>query len=327
MSCTLENAPIEILSKILKYTDVITISKMSCLNHYFNRVIDRNLWFLIDNLNYHTKTILLPNTIFTYHKYRYLIDWGDIILYNQDHGLIIPDNVIQWIEDIVDLEMICVYQKLSDDTIRLLYPRISPSSLLLKQDVPLDIINYMIHSQNETWTLSPSDWYNICHYQNIDCQFVDDNLENIQWHPLSCNKNIVSYDFIYKYGNNIIWQEFTKHGIHESVLDYFVDKFDFICWNNISRFTQLSDNFLKTYLQHLDRSTILRYQQIPEQLLIEIVESFNDFDKDFYFQTIATYQKLSFDFIKKYKSYLSLRAIIRNKNIRKSIIHELYSKI
>lgn len=323
---TLENLPFEILLKILKYTNVVTISKFNYLNQYFHILIDRNIWLLIDNLDCYTNSILIPNTIFTYNKYRYLIDWSDIILYNQDHGFIIPEHVISWIQDKVDLEIICSYQIFSESLIRQLYNKISWSLLLAKQNVPLDIINYMVTNQSDTYRLSVTDWYNICNFQKIDCQFVDNNLENVEWYPLSCNKNLVCYDFIYKYGNDIFWQEFTKHGIHENILVYFIDKFDFICWNNISRFTQLSESFIETYLQYLDKPTILRYQTIPEKMLIEMVESFNDFDKDFYFPTIATYQKLSFNFIKKYQSYLSLRAIIRNKFIRKSIIHELYSK-
>lgn len=321
---TLENLPFEILLKILKYTDVVTISKFNCLNQYFHILIDQNLWLLIDNLNSHTNSILIPNTIFTYNKYRYLIDWSDIIMYNQENGLKIPENVISWIEDPIDLQIICSYQHFSENLIRQLYNKISWSLLLAKQDVPLDLINYIITNQSDTFRLSVTDWYNICNFQKIDCEFVDKNLENVEWYPLSCNKNLVCYDFIYKYGNDIIWQEFTKHGIHENILVYFIHKFDFICWNNISRFTQLSESFIETYLQYLDKPTILRYQSIPEKMLIEMVESFSDFDQEFYFPTIAIYQNLSRNFIIKYKSKLPLRSIIRNKYIRKSLIHEIY---
>lgn len=316
--------PIELWSNILKYTNVPTISNFSCLNTHFNKIIDDNLWMFIDKVLKYTETILIPKTIHTFYKYRYIVDWHDIILYNQQCNSKIPEDVIVWIPETVDLEAIVLYQTLSEDIIRGIYPKVSWPTLLQKQRVPLDVIYCMIQSQNEEWSLSTSDWCNIWSKQKIDCNFITKYIDNIQWHPLSTNKDIISYDLISLYGENLIWHEFTKHGIHEDILKHFTHKFDFICWNNISRYTELSNDFIEKYLGNLDIGSVVRYQDISEKLLNTIVESFSDFDLDFYMSTIGSYQKISEDFILRYKDRLPFRTIIKNKRIPKSLVHKIY---
>lgn len=316
--------PLEMLISILKYTDVITVSNLSCANKYFNNTINNNLWGIIDKLHKHTDTILIPKTIRTYNKYRYLVDWNNIIMYNQQHNKIIPEDVIIWIPDIQDLQTIAVYQTLSEKIIRMLYNRIEWSTLLSKQLIPLDIIYYIVNSQNDTWSLSNADWFNIWSYQKVDCAFVTRFIDKVEWYALSTNKEMVSFDFINMFGKHIVWQEFTKHSIHENILEYYTDKFDFVCWNNISRYTELSDAFMKLHLKNLDIGTLIRYQSISQTLLDEMVNNFNDTDIDFYMQNIGTYQKISRQFITRFKYCLSLRVLIRNKLIPRSDIHNIY---
>jgi hypothetical protein len=322
--------PLEILINVLKFTDVLTVSKLCCVNKHFNNTISSNLWMIIDELNKQTDTILIPKTIYTYNKYRYLIDWNNIIMYNQSHNKNIPEDVIVWIPDIHDLQNIITYQTLSEETIRAVYQKTEWSTLLLKQTVPLDIIYNIIawqSDQSTIWFLSTNDWFNIWSYQKVDCEFVSRFLDKVEWYALSSNKEVVSFDFISKFGDQIIWQEFTKHGIHENILEFYVNKFDFICWNNISRYTELSDRFIRLYLKYLDIGTLIRYQSLSNDLLNEIVDNFNDFDKDFYMQNIGTYQKISRTFIERYKSYLPLRVLIRNKLVPRSYIHNIYGSI
>lgn len=320
-STNIYNLPLEMLIYILKYTDVITVNNLSCVNKYFNNTINKNLWMIIDKLHKHTDTILIPKTIWTYNKYRYLVDWNNIIMYNQQHNKVIPEDVIVWIPDIQDLQTIAVYQSLSEDTIYRLYNKIEWSTLLSKQIVPLDIIYYIINSQGN---ISATDWFNIWSYQKVDCAFVINFLDKVEWYALSTNKEIVSIDFINMFGKHIVWQEFTKHSIHENILEYYIDKFDFVCWNNISRYTELSNAFMKLYLKNLDIGTLIRYQSISQTLLDEIVDNFNDSDIDFYMQNIGTYQKISKPFIVRFKMYLPLRVLIRNKSIPRSYIHDIY---
>lgn len=319
--------PLETWMHILKFTDIVTMSNLCCVNQYFNNMINNNLWMIIDKLHKYTDTILIPKTIWTFNKYRYLIDWNSIIMYNQQHNKIIPEDVILWIPDIQDLQTIAVYQTLSEETITMLYDKIDWSTLLSKQIVPIDIIYYIVNSQNDTWSLSNADWFNIWAYQKLDCAFVTRFLDQAEWHALSSNKEMVSFDFISMFGENIIWQEFTKHSIHENILEFYIHKFDFVCWNNISRYTELSNEFMKRHLKNLDIGTLIRYQSISQPLLDEIVNNFNDTDIDFYMQNIGTYQKLSKQFIQRFKTYLPLRVLIRNKWIPRSQIHSIYGNI
>ena len=316
--------PIEICFYILQYTDVVTVSKMCCVNRYFNKTISEEIWSVIDRLHVLTDTVLIPVHIETFYKYRYLVDWGHIILYNQNCDKRIPEKVLMWIPDRVDLEMIAVYQNFSDDLIRTLHHKISWSTLLEKQDVPLDVIRYMVTNQTENRTLSTSDWYNIWSYQRIDYKFFVENLENVQWHPISSNKEIISFEFIEHFGDNIVWHEFTKHSIHENVLQRFIHKFDFICWNNISRYTDLSEQFINTYYDFLDIGSILRYQTLSMTLIRSIVNSLSPSSLDFYLPTIGIYQDISKEFILEYKEYLPMRTMIKNKTVPRTIIHEIY---
>lgn len=323
----IRDIPLEILINILKFTDVKTVSNLCCINKYFNDTISRNLWIIIDKLYIYTDTVLIPNTIWTYNKYRYLVDWNNIIMYNQQCNKSIPDDIVLWIPDIQDLQTIAIYQTLSEYTIRIIYPKVEWGTLLLKQTVPLDIIDLIIHSQNNDWQLSNIDWCNIWLFQKVDCDFISRYLDKVEWHALSSNKEVVSIEFISKYGNQIIWQEFTKHSIHENILEFYIDKFDFICWNNISRYTELSESFMKSYLKHLDIGTLIRYQSLSEGFLDEIVYNFNDSDKEFHMQSIGTYQKISKQFIERHKYYLPLRVLIRNKHIPRSYIHSIHGSI
>ena len=321
----LDNLPVDIVIHIMKYTNVPTISKMNYANRHFNQIIDNSIWELVDNLITDTDTILIPKTIETFKKYRYLVDWSNIMLYNRENNTTIPEDVIKWIPDNIDLDMICVYQTFSEDLIRHIYLKVSHGSLIAKQVLPLDILYSIVDTQNDLGQLSSIDWDNIWEYQKVDVNFIKRYIDNINWYNLSFNKEVISYDFIREFGENLIWEEFTKHGIHENILIYFIHKFNWVSWINICRYTELSNDFIVQYLDHLDMSSLLRYQKLSETLIEKIISNFDDFDKDFHFQSIGTYQKLSKNFIKRYKEYLPLRIIIRNKKIKRSIIHEIYS--
>ena len=81
---------------------------------------------------------------------------------------------------------------------------------------------------------------------------------------MSGNKSIVSVDFIRYFSNDIIWQEFTRHGIHEEILESYIEKFDLICWNNISRYTELSNRFIIDNIVNLEFDLLIRYQTLSE---------------------------------------------------------------
>lgn len=321
MNSIIEEFPIEILVNVLKYIDLRALSKLTCCNKSIRKIISDNKWFFVDNI-IDNNILFIPLTRETFYNYKYCVDWSQIILQNEKTGYKIPESVIEWIEDVQDLEIISSYQNFSHGLIYKLINKISCKNLLNNQDLPLDILHWFADS--DTYMLNNADWYTIWSKQTINYDFIVKYEDYIQWHPLCGNKSCVSVEFINRYHNKIIWPEFTKHSINEKILERFVDSLDFISWNNISRYTQLSDEFIKKYLIYLDLGCIFRYQILSLELLNTLVESFTNDEFVFYFQSICLYQKLTLEFIKKYKDKIRIKHLIRNKNIPKVILHSIY---
>lgn len=316
-----KNYPIEIWIHILQYIDLLTLTKLICCNKYFMELISDRRWFFIDNM-IDSGPLLIPMTMETFQNYKYCIDWSHIILQNEKSGKNIPESVIEWITEGQELEMISTYQKFSNKLLYKLINSISCKNLLNNQDLPLDILYWF--AESDTYTLTNSDWYAIWSKQKVDYNFIVKYEEYVQWHPLCGNTSCVSFDFINRYHEKIIWQEFTKHSINEKILEKFIGRFDFICWNNISRFTELSNDFIKKNLEYLDLGSVFRYQKLSKDLLNLLVDSFTIDEFVFYFQSVCLYQKLSSDFILKYKDKIVLKHLIRNKNIPKTILSSIY---
>jgi len=314
--------PSEIWINIFKYINVKSLSKLICTNHFFYNLINSQFWYIIDTINDNLTDRLIPATIETYNKYIYLIDWNAIIMYNQSNNKKIPESVIKWIPNTKDLQVITIYQTFSENLVQQIFHKINYHTLLSTQTVPQNILHYII----ETNMLNNQDWHYIWSKQPINCNFIDTYIDNIQWHPLSSNKNSVTHRIINKYGENLVWHEFTKHSINENILKLFIHKFDLICWNNIARYTILSEDFIKTFIDFLDIGSIIRYQKLSQDFINNLISKFTDFEFDLHFQTICTYQKLSKDFLLRYKNHYNYRTLIKNKQIPRSFIYELFNK-
>lgn len=308
------NLPNEILLSIFKYLDVSSLSKLQCTNKIiYKKIKEINKWYIIDhmiNANYP-----IPKTKETFENYKYCIDWKEFIL----QKYIIPEDVVEWIDDYGDITIISLYQTFSENLLEKIYYKIPISCLLSNQVLPIDILYNMIESNN----LNATDWYYISSKQKIDLAFIEKYIDKIQWNPLSQNINIVNYNIIEKYHDKLIWQEMTKHGINEYILFNYIKYFDFICWSNISQFSVLSNDFIKTFLSFLDLDIIFRFQRISEELLCSIIQNFIN-DEYYYFESIGLNQCLSKDFIIKHKDYLPLKNLIRNKNISRKLLSEIF---
>jgi len=312
----LECIPNEIIPMILKYSDILTLSKLQCTSKsLYSKINEINKWYIIDNMYNPDYYKLIPKTKETFKNYRFCIDWKELII----QKCIIAEEVIEWIEDYADVAIISIYQKFSKNLLRKVHDKISYSCLLSHQVLPIDIL-YNIIECNE---LSSTDWYYISLNQTIDLEFIQKYFDKIQWNPLSQNKNIINCKIIDTYHDKLIWQELTKHGINEYILINYITYFDFICWSNISQYSILSDVFMKMFLSFLDLDIIFRFQRISETFLISIVENFIA-DESYYFESIGLNQCLSKDFITKYKKFLPLKILIRNRNIPRKLLSTIY---
>ena len=81
------------------------------------KIISDYKWFFVDNIIENDR-LFIPLTKETFYNYKYCIDWSQIILQNEKTGYKIPENVIEWITDVQDLEMISSYQKFSSNFIK-----------------------------------------------------------------------------------------------------------------------------------------------------------------------------------------------------------------
>lgn len=312
--------PTEIWFNIFKHINMLDLSNMMCVNHHFYNLIQKNKWNFIDCLidkdfNY------IPKTRETFDNFKYCINWTDIILKYPDNRNIIPNHVIEWIDNKQDLEYMCIYQNLSEATIYKLFNKINWKLFLTYQTLPLSLIKNIV----ETYDIAYGDWYYIWLNPNLDFDFIIKYQDFAQWRVISSNKNIITYDLIQKYGDRLFIHEITRHGINESIVNYYLPKMDHICWINVSQFTKLSEEFIKKHIDKLNLQFIVKYQDISEEYLITIIDNLgSNEDHIGLFQSISLHQKLSYDFMLKYKDNLHIKNLIRNKNILRNDIYKLF---
>lgn len=315
--------PVELWFDITRYLSIIDISHLSCINKHFSILIKKNKWSFIDIIYQDTSNYtIIPKTPETFQNFRFCIDWCNIILNNPTKKEIIPSEIIEWMEDRQDLEYICIYQTLSENTIRNSFNKIHWRLLLTYQILPFDLIEIIVDS----YDLSNSDWNLIWLNPNITLDFITKNIDHAQWHIISANKELISLELIQKYGNRLSLHELTKHGINEQIIEYYLPKMDIICWINVSQFTKLSMDFIKTHIDKLNLQFIINCQEIKESYLEEIIQKrLDDNNHTMFFQAISLNQKLSYDFIKKYKNHLFLKNLIRNKWISRKDLQGNFS--
>lgn len=309
--------PVEIWFIILKNVSFRDLSSLMCVNKYLYNLIQQNKWRLVDNLS-DVSFNIIPKTKQTFMNFKYSIDWVSMILDNKQNKNYIPDYVIEWIEDRQILEYMCIYQTFSEETIRRVFDKINWQLLLLYQKkIPLYLINYIV----ETYEISFENWNLIWLNENLDLNFITKYIDNVRWHVISSNKEIISFNLIEKYGDRLILHEITKHGINERIITHYLSKMDMICWTNVSQFTKLSMDFIKKYIDKLNLQFILNYQEIDEGFLESLIEKLSGLEETMFFQSVALNQKLSYNFISKYKNHLCIQNLIRNKKILRNDIY------
>jgi hypothetical protein len=312
--------PNELWIKVIQHTNIITLSKIILLNkecyNGFNNIDYK--WELIDNMN--DKGICIPLNKETFREYRYCIDFMTL-LYNEQH---LPDKTIDNLHMEIDFSMLSKYQKLSDNLLYKYHNRILViNNLLSEQVLPYDLLFYYINNCN----LNNSHWHYICKFQKLNMEFLEQFIDKIDWHALSENKSILTYDIIYKYHEKLNWHKLCRLGLSEELLDQFKYKFDMFCWNEVAMSSTLSNEFiLNNPSLIVNLMGILTCQSLNEstlQFIIENINSLNNDESDI-FNKIASRQELSKDFILKYNSLLPLELLIRNPKIKRSYLKQIF---
>jgi hypothetical protein len=262
--------------------------------------------------------LFIPKNKDTYIEYLYCIDWTTFVV----NEIIIPEDVIIQLNEFIDFVVITTKQKFSENLIRKFYNRIPMNNLLTYQQVPMDILTPIIDSKIPEFF---ENWYLVWRYQKIDIDFIKRFYQYVDWHAISQNKDALSIDLINEFYNNLIWHEITMHGINEAIVEHYIHKMNSFAWTNVACFSKLSNNFILKYENNLDTILIFTSQQISEELIEYFLEKLSNNNMiEHIWSKISLNQKLSFEFIKKYKDKLNLLYLIRNPYIKRKYLKLLY---
>ncbi|NBO98860.1 MAG: hypothetical protein EBU90_01860 [Proteobacteria bacterium] len=292
---------------------------MACVNRRLAQLVKTAKWRVIDT---HRTSQKIPNITYncvplnkeTHQNYFWAIDWQRIIYHN---GSDIPDVVIDTVMDNMEKQLVLGSCKVSSVILYKYFNLVDYTILLEKQELPIDLLQYVVSNHN----LTPSDWASIWTYQRLDVDFIEKHKQYVKWYSLSCNKYL-SKEVILKYENSLFWPELTKRSIRLDVLESFVHRLDPVSWTNVSWYSTLSPQFIRQYIDHLDKRVILHTQNVPIDVIEVLLDSI---DSEEYFNIVSKYQALSTDFIARYKSKLNVKCLVSNHRISRKVLSELYN--
>jgi hypothetical protein len=315
---TLSSLPIELWHLIFTYIDLKDLSSIMCTNKFFKKIIQNERYNIIDSFNCGNKRVCIPQNIETYEAYKYCIDMTTIIF--NKHKL--SDIAIDNLNELVDFNLLCTSQQLSDIILYKYYNRIQLKNLICYQKLPLDLFKFVLESSSNIF--ESNDWYHMCKIQPFTIEIIKKYYHNINWHSLSLNKEILTFDIISNYSDKLVWQDLTALGLCEEIILLNIDKICSICWSNISMCSRLSIEFIRKYFNYLNAMALFTCQTLDELFIEEIIElSFID-EQEFLWNKAASCQSLSKDFILRHVAKLPIHLLIRNCKIKRAVLKEVF---
>ena len=307
--------PNEILEKIFLHLDIKDLGKLLCVNKEYYNIFNTIKYNLIDSMD--EIGIYIPDTKETCVEYKYCIDWTQILLEEKT----IPEHVLELLQEYINLDCVSTKQKFSDDFIRKYYKKLSYTTLIINQKLPIDILIKIIEENNVDLVY----WKHIWKHQSINLEFIDRYIDFIDWEFVSQNKESLDKDIIIKYYDKLNWSELTKLGINEFFIEKFIDKIDVFSWYNISYYSSLSGSFILKYYDKLHINSIMHSQILQEQIIYYILQNtYNPYDLDMIWYNIALHQPISKLFIISKKDNLTMNLLISNKYIKRAWLKEIY---
>lgn len=321
--CGWMKLPVEIWIEVLRHVDVRALSAFSCACKTTRDIVKTNRWEIIDLMT--EVDWMIPGTVETYNEYRFIIDFTLMIV---EQKRVIPEYVLEEMGDRVDIALLSTFQEFSEDFVRKCFHRIALMNLLQDQKLPMDVLNYIVC----TTELNVAHWHHICRNQRLTVEFVDtyEQMGLIQWNALSDNKDALTIELVAKYADRLIWHELTKHGVSEDILMCKIrrdgeDSLDYFCWCNIAMFTKLSPVFIQTYIHKLPAFYAMRAQDVPQECIMLMLEMDGGRSEEHaLWQSIGLRQPLTKEFVLVHQDKLRLSDMIRNKNIKRTVLHRVF---
>lgn len=154
---------------------------------------------------------------------------------------------------------------------------------------------------------------------DINTDFIDANLEKIDWASLSKNKNLTPH-LMKKYSNMLNWKIISKlQKLDELTIREFEN---FVSWNDISQFQQLSKEFIREFRHKVKWFLISVYQTniLDIDFLIE-------FKNEISWSSLCKHKKLSENDIRILKGYVKWDIISSYENLSYEFIDEFNRKL
>lgn len=312
--------PEDVLYNIFRFLDPVSLSSVCMTNSVLNRFVSENKWRIIDDSPDELKLVkVFPCTQETYKSWRYIIDLTGSVYHCYKQGKEIQEDILLAFADNSDINwtLICNGQKLSEDCLRVLHTKIPLTPLLTQQWLPINLLEEMITLYADEW--NNAHWYYTFAHQKIDYPFIQKHIANVDWHAISQNKHAITVDLIVNHWQDLIWPEITKHGLIEELIEARLryGELDLFSWINVAMHSKLSSNFIQKHFLSLPMEYLVRCQDLEEDMIQYIVHADNNYDNDVIWNTIAEFQRLSFQFISEHKNKLSLTLLIRNSKVKR----------
>ena len=316
--CPVSMFPCEIWYMVFNYLHIHDLSKLACSCKCFNQLIYDDLYDIIDGINW---DFTVPESQETFKKYRYVIDFQTL----QNNKCYFSDKVIELFNEHIDLNYYSTHQALSENIIKQFWRRIDLNNLLKNQVIAIDILENI--TQEYYSFLDNSHWYTICSNQPITLDYIKKYINHIDWYAVSQNKQTITTELFNSYYSKLFWPELTKLGVSEYILRQFEHKLDVFAWQNVAYTSKLSTEFITEYWEKLKSSVLILVscQEIDELLLEFFILTTNDVvQRQDLWNKIANCQALSEQFIRKHKSELPFRFLIRNNKIKRKVLQNIY---
>lgn len=337
---TLDNLPCEIMLYILKQTDVRTVSVMCCVNTYFYKLMKANKWSIIDSIfvKNNNEKYIIPANGKTYKAYRYVIDFHLPHVVTRPQRKRLNKSVLETLmkENGINMEYIVINFVLAEDFLSIHWEKMSTYNILMYQNLPLNVILSIANKYYENHREHLDYWEAICRCQTLPLYVIDQYLSCINWFVLSGNKKTLTIDVLKKYSDKVMWAEVTKLGVVEELINEFVESMTrytstalcSICWMNISCYSQLSDEFIRKYINKLNIKFLLVYQNLKPDTIEELIgfatHPMSGIESEQMWDKVSEYQCLSYSFIRKHKGHLKLHKLISNRKISRRDLYTVF---